>query len=137
MMAKFSNPTPTTLVSGVTLLAYAVVPIGAEPSEVESTGTSNSIGLSTVTGRLSASTAAIRRTCWRMCGSSNLPLAIRIVGQRLAGHPQERPAKLVAQLAREERRLVLRNAGVRPPTARPPAIRSATRIATAPHTPSR
>ncbi|WP_308118316.1 ATP-binding protein [Streptomyces buecherae] len=44
-----------------------------------------------------------------LCG--HLPLAIRIVGQRLAGRPRERLAKLVAQLAREERRLDLLNAG--------------------------
>ncbi|MFF5721319.1 ATP-binding protein [Streptomyces buecherae] len=44
-----------------------------------------------------------------LCG--HLPLAIRIVGQRLAGRPQERLAKLVTQLTREERRLDLLHAG--------------------------
>ncbi|GGT56330.1 hypothetical protein GCM10010271_70240 [Streptomyces kurssanovii] len=44
-----------------------------------------------------------------LCG--HLPLAVRIVAQRLATRPQERLAKLVAQLAREERRLDALQAG--------------------------
>lgn len=44
-----------------------------------------------------------------LCG--HLPLAVRIAGQRLAGRPSERLAKLVAQLADQERRLETLQAG--------------------------
>ncbi|MFF0623374.1 helix-turn-helix domain-containing protein [Streptomyces sp. NPDC004296] len=44
-----------------------------------------------------------------LCG--NLPLAVRIAGQRLAARPRERLDRLVAQLAREEGRLDALEAG--------------------------
>ncbi|NBE54924.1 NB-ARC domain-containing protein, partial [Streptomyces boluensis] len=44
-----------------------------------------------------------------LCGQ--LPLAVRIAGQRLLGRPRERLAKLVGQLAAEERRLDTLQAG--------------------------
>ncbi|MFD6552128.1 ATP-binding protein [Streptomyces sp. NPDC058398] len=47
--------------------------------------------------------AQAARDLAELCG--HLPLAVRIAGQRLAGRPHERIGKLVAQLAKEGRRL--------------------------------
>jgi transcriptional regulator with XRE-family HTH domain/tetratricopeptide (TPR) repeat protein len=50
-----------------------------------------------------AEEAQAARDLVELCGY--LPLAVRIAGQRLAGRPEERLAKLVSRLARRERRL--------------------------------